>query len=332
MKRFLFTGASLLLLVVGILVAVTHYQLTKPNLLAEPALLTVNNGSSFHQFTKQLKALGVIETRFWLRNYVRFYRNAVIIKAGTYQILPSQTLKQILQMVSQGKEHQFTITFIEGSTLKQWLALIRANRHITHTLDPQKNGYQQVANKLALKQSHPEGLFYPDTYAFTNQTSDVELLTRAYNKMRQELENAWANRDGGLPYDNAYQALTMASIIEKESGRHTEHELIASVFVNRLNQGMRLQTDPTIIYGLGDRYQGDIKRAHKKEKTAYNTYRINGLPPTPIAMPGKSAIHAAMHPAPSNYLYFVSNGQGKHIFTENLTDHNKAVVKYQLNR
>ncbi len=331
LKRWITAAIILVVFLVAALLAVTHYQVHQKTHLTEPRLLILTSGTSFHQFVKQLVSQNIIDSRVWLRNYVRIYRDLADIKAGTYQITPEQTLKDILSMVVTGKEYQFTITFIEGSTLKQWFKQLRENTHIKQTIKPNSNQYQLLAQRLNIEGSNPEGLFYPDTYAFTENTSDIELLTRAYQRMQQELNDAWQSRASGLPYDEPYQALIMASIIEKESGLHAEHELIASVFVNRLNEGMRLQTDPTVIYGLGDSYQGDIKRQHLKQRTPYNTYRINGLPPTPIAMPGKSAIRAALNPAPSDYLYFVSDGTGKHIFSTNLADHNKAVVQYQLN-
>jgi len=323
----------LLLLSLSVFITVNYYYIHQKNKLTNNTLITIENGTSFHLFSKQLVNMGVIDNRFWLRNFVRFNKQLAQIKTGTYQITPSQTLKEILQQVSQGKEYQFSITFVEGSTLKQWLAQLNQHPNIQHSFTQFKSSdlYKAVAEKLKLENIHPEGLFFPETYAFVNHTTDVEILSRAYNKMQFELEQSWSERLGGLPYDSPYQALIMASIIEKESGQHAEHELISSVFINRLEKNMRLQTDPTIIYGLGERYKGDIKRKHKREKTAYNTYRINGLPPTPIAMPGKSAIVAALNPAVSDYFYFVSNGKGKHIFSTNLVDHNRAVVKYQLN-
>ncbi|WP_206485580.1 endolytic transglycosylase MltG [Thalassotalea sp. G2M2-11] len=331
LKKIFFVSLLVSLLLGVTFVTISHYQLAQPNTLTSPKLFTLNKGASFNQFAKKLKILGVIEHRFWLRSYVRIYPNLAQIKAGTYQISPKQPLKDVLQMVVNGTEHQFSITFIEGSTLKQWLTLLQNNQHIRHTIEKSQDIYQTVAQRLDLEHKHPEGLFYPDTYAFTHNTSDIEILQRAYQKMQQELSTAWQNRATGLPYNTPYEALIMASIIEKESGRHAEHEIIASVFINRLAKGMRLQTDPTVIYGLGERYKGDITRQHLRERTLYNTYRIDGLPPTPIAMPGLSALHAALQPSGSDYLYFVSDGAGKHIFSTNLIDHNKAVAKYQLN-
>jgi len=332
-KKLILSACCLTALVIGFVI-MTHFKVSEVNLLKTPQFITIKHGSNFNQFSQLLIEKNIINDRFWMRNYVRVYRDLAHIKAGTYQILPNTSVKQILTLVSSGEEHQFSITFVEGTRFTQWLEQLRSHPQIKHTLlseDTNKNITTEIVSQLKLPYQHPEGLFFPDTYAFTNNTTDIEILRRAFKKMNSELNTYWQQKESNLPYDTPYQALIMASIIEKESGEFAEHEIISSVFVNRLHKGMRLQTDPTVIYGLGDRYKGDIKRKHLKEKTAYNTYRINGLPPTPIAMPGKSAIYAALHPAATDYLYFVSNGQGKHIFSTNLTDHNKAVAQYQLN-
>ena len=313
-----------------------NYHLKKPLNVQSPQFLIVENGLSFTAFTQKLVDNRWIDNNFWLKVHTKLNSDLSKIKVGTYSISPNTSVIELLEKIVAGKEHQFKITFIEGSTLKQWLELLKNHPRVKHTLaevnEENQIKYKEVATKLNLNFEYPEGVFFPETYAFINQTSDVAILQRAYEKMQQILNDAWKNRANDLPYSTPYQALIMASIIEKESGLYTEHALISSVFVNRLNIGMRLQTDPTIIYGLGSRYKGDIKREHKREKTAYNTYRINGLPPTPIAMPSKASLIATLNPESSEYLYFVSNGAGKHIFSTNLADHNKAVVKYQLNR
>ncbi|GAA6204384.1 endolytic transglycosylase MltG [Thalassotalea sp. SU-HH00458] len=313
------------------LVAVTYLKINDTNLLVKETFITIEPGTTFNRFTKKLQNNGVVATRFWLRNYIRLNNQYAQIKAGTYLIKPGQSYRSILSMIAQGDEHQYFITFVEGSTFKQWLAQLKERSEITQRLQSPES-ISQMLESFGIKQANPEGLFFPDTYAFTYKTTDIEVLKKAYLKMKQQLDIAWNTRAIGLPYENAYQALIMASIIEKESGQFSEHRRISSVFINRLNENMRLQTDPTVIYGLGERYQGDIKRKHLREKTPYNTYRINGLPPTPIAMPGLSALEAAMHPEETDYFYFVSNGQGKHIFSTTLAEHNKAVAKYQLGK
>lgn len=321
-----------ILLIFMTVVAGNYYFINQTSQLTSPLLITIKPGTSFNQFSRQLVDQGVIEQRFWLRNFVRLHAEYGKIRAGSYQLTAEMTLKQILQQVTTGQEHQFTVTFVEGSTLKEWVEQLNAHPNISHSFtDTQPElWYQTIAAELGLAIKHPEGLFFPDTYAFVNQTTDIDIFRRAYQKMQLELNSAWTKRAENLPYTSPYQGLIMASIIEKESGQFSEHQIISSVFVNRLDKKMRLQTDPTVIYGLGERYHGDITRQHLREKTPYNTYRINGLPPTPIAMAGKSALIAAFNPAQTDFYYFVSNGQGKHIFSRTLAEHNKAVVTYQL--
>jgi len=288
--------------------------------------LTITPGSSISAFSKQLEDKGWIKNRFWLRNYGRLFPQRANIKAGTYKVTADTSILALLNQVVQGKEHQFSVTFIEGTRFTDALIALKAHPYIQHSLTSET--IAQIANKIDITNDNPEGWLFPDTYAFTAGTSDIIVLKRAYTKMQTQLTALWQQRMTGLPYETPYQALIMASIIEKETSYLPEQGLISAVFVNRLNKNMRLQTDPTVIYGLGERYKGDITRAHLREKTAYNTYRINGLPPTPIAMVGLSALKAALNPEESEYFYFVSQGNGQHTFSRTLKEHNLAVKDY----
>jgi UPF0755 protein len=254
------------------------------------------------------------------------------LKAGEYELKVGLTMPQILTLFVEGKSRQYSITFPEGWSFKQIFERIQANQYLEKTLA--SSDVQTIMTKLDSDYKHPEGLFFPDTYFFDKNASDLSLLKTAYQKMQRILMTEWDGREKDLPLKNAYEALILASIVEKETGAAVERPQIAGVFSRRLKKGMLLQTDPTVIYGMGDRYQGNIRRSDLKRATAYNTYVIQGLPPTPIAMPGKAAINAVLHPKKGKSLYFVAegNGKGTHVFSETLRAHNNAVNKYQRNK
>lgn len=333
-KKIVLLFAVTLTLIFGSFFILLEQQMAASIKLSQPQLLTLKKGSSIGSFSKQLVNQGWISNRFWLRNYIRLHPAMAQLKAGTYQVKAGTPLLNLIEQLVAGKEHQFTVTFIEGSTFVQWLSLLTQQKNLVQTLSEKSTA--QISSALGIKNTvkanNPEGLFFPDTYAYTAGTTDLMILQWALMRMQNKLAALWHSRAQDLPYQDAYQALVMASIIEKETGQREEQGLIASVFINRLRKRMRLQTDPTVIYGLGSRYQGDIKRIHLRQFTPYNTYRINGLPPTPIAMPGISAIAAALQPDISDYFYFVSQGNGYHVFSTNLSQHNAAVARFQLTK
>ncbi len=300
--------------------------LKAPVMNQENVFVTVETGDTFSHLLSQLIHAGVIEHSSWLDLISRLEPQLAHIKAGTYQITPKMSLKQAIDLVGSGKEYQFSVTLVDGEHFQAWLKALDNQPYMVHKTESMTQA--QIAQALGADHSNLEGLLLPNTYYYTAGDTDLSVLKRAYEQMQDFMAVAWANRDPNIPLDSPYQGLIMASIIEKETALPSEQGLVASVFMNRLRKGMRLQTDPTVIYGLGDKYDGNITRQDLRMPTPYNTYVIFGLPPTPIAMPNRAAIMAALHPDSSPYFYFVANGKGGHTFSVTLAQHNKAVQAY----
>ncbi|NAW62010.1 endolytic transglycosylase MltG [Vibrio sp. V31_P5A7T61] len=305
----------------------TNDYLAQPLLITEPQLITIHGGTSLN------RALALMTDQAWLvddplasKLLRRFYPELTPIRAGTYQLQPGLSLQDSLALLVSGREFQFSITFIEGSRFSEWRASLAQNPNLQQTLT--EHSEADIAQLLGIDNAKLEGLFLAETYHFTKGEKDIDILRRAHRKLNRLLEHEWEHRQPDLPLKTPYEALILASIIEKETAIDTERERVSSVFINRLNKRMRLQTDPTVIYGMGDRYQGRIRRADLREATEYNTYVINGLPPTPIAMAGPASIKAALNPEQSDYLYFVASGHGDHVFSKTLAEHNRAVRAY----
>lgn len=304
--------------------------LHQPMVLKQSQLVVVEPGQHLKQVVRGLEQQGLIPSAQMLYWYGRIQGLAPKIKAGEFEVEGSFTPIGLLYLLTTNQIKSYQVTFVEGMNFKEFMQRLRAQPKIKHTLAD--DSAQTVMAALGYEGEHPEGRFFPSTYQYTANMADVDVLRRAMNKMDRELAAAWKERQQNLPYDSAYEVLIMASIIEKETGAPEERAEIAGVFVRRLQKGMRLQTDPTVIYGLGDKYQGNITRAHLRQKTDYNTYVIKGLPPTPIAMPGREAIRAALAPEKGETLFFVAKGDGTHVFSKTLKEHNAAVRAYQLNR
>ena len=306
-----------------------HNALETPlNIESEALEYSIKSGSSLSAVIYDLNNKNIIKHPRYLLWYARLNGLANEMKAGDYRLSKNLKTKEFLDDIFNGKVIQFSLTIIEGWSFKQLLIELNQHPHIKHTLD--KLSTNEIMAKLDLSGIHHEGQFLPDTYLFPKQLSDVEFLKRAYSSMQTVLKEEWDKRADNLIYKNSYEALIMASIIEKETGKASEREQISGVFLRRLNIKMRLQTDPTVIYGMGDKFKGNLRKRDLLRDTPYNTYRRPGLPPTPIALPGRKAIYAALHPAEGDALYFVARGDGSHVFSATLQEHNKAVIKYQL--
>lgn len=306
-----------------------YHTLTKPLQFVDQ-VLEVPPGSGFSQITAWLQQKDIISQTLYWKIYARLTGKAKRVQAGEYQLSSGISARQLLEKMVNGEVIRHQVTLVEGWTFKQFLAALASEEKLQHELTGLSP--KQVMAKLGKGDEYPEGRFFPDSYQFTRGTSDLDILQRAYQRLASILDEEWQQREEGLPYKSPYEALVMASIVEKETGQAAERPEIAGVFVRRLQKGMRLQTDPTVIYGLGDRYKGNIKRKHLTQPTPYNTYVIKGLPPTPIAMVGREAIYAALHPKAGKSLYFVARGDGSHFFSDTLEQHNKAVRRYQINQ
>ncbi len=287
----------------------------------------INQGQGLSQIARSLESKSIVADDASFVILARVLGKSTAIKAGSYDVPGAIAPLALLQKFEKGEFAKGQIRFIEGWTFRQMRAALDDHpglRHDTRDLSP-----SEILDHLDASESHPEGLFFPDTYFFAAGTSDLAILRQAYAKMRDRLESFWPARARGLPLSSPYEALVLASIVEKETGVEAEREMVASVFLNRLKRGMRLQADPTVIYGLGETFDGNLRRRDLLTDQPYNSYTRAGLPPTPIAMPGEGALRATLNPAKSAALYFVARGDGSHEFSDTLAQHNRAVGRYQ---
>jgi UPF0755 protein len=328
-KRKLFTG---IVVIVVAAIAFSYWQIRQ---FADSALtinketiFTLPAGSGRVVLEAELNRQHIVPQTVWFGWLLKLEPELAKFKAGTYRFTQGMTVRQMLDLLASGKEAQFPLRLVEGQRLQEWLAQLRAAPYIKHTLSDDK--LATVAAALSLPEKDVEGWLFPDTYAYTANTTDVALLKRANERMVKLVDNQWQGKMDGLPYKDKNDLVTMASIVEKETALSDERSKVASVFINRLRVGMRLQTDPTVIYGMGDSYKGTLTRKDLDTPTPYNTYVIAGMPPGPIAMPSKASLEAAAHPVKTDFLYFVADGKGGHTFTTNLASHNRAVQAWRL--
>lgn len=328
-RLFAFSLLALLLLTGVLTTQLLRFQHGTVSLPETDSVFLIKSGSNIKTIAHQLTQQKIIEDPWLFILLAKVKGVETRVRAGEYLIEAEQSPDDLLETFIQGSSIQYSFTVIEGWSFRQMLEALAQDPILEHRLENKSDA--EIMQLLGYPDQHPEGLFFPDTYRFPKGTNDIEFLKRAYEVMQTHLQREWNQRDSDLPLASSYDALILASIIEKETGAGFERPLIAAVFSQRLRHNMRLQTDPTVIYGLGAGFDGDIRFRDLKKDTPYNTYLHAGLPPTPIALPGLDAIRAALHPATTKALYFVSKGDGTHHFSETLEEHNAAVRRYQLN-
>ena len=337
MKKF-FVFLLILLLILGGVGFWGYQKLTEfvhtPVNVTQDQLLTIERGTTGGKLAALLEQEKILDNADLLPWLLKLQPHLNKVKAGTYSLTGVKTLQDLLDMINSGKEAQFSVKFIEGKTFKEWRKNLENAPHLKQTLQG-KTDKEIMAlldipavTKAVYEWNNMDGWLYPDTYNYTPNSTDLELLKRSTTRLQKALDKAWSERDENLPLADPYQMLILASIVEKETGIAAERPQVASVFINRLKANMKLQTDPTVIYGIGESYTGNIRKKDLETMTPYNTYMIEGLPPTPIAMVSESALQAVAHPAKTDFYYFVADGSGGHKFTRNLNEHNKAVQEY----
>ncbi|WP_299451848.1 endolytic transglycosylase MltG [uncultured Pigmentiphaga sp.] len=331
LKRALAVSALTLMLVLAVAVGAGVAWLRMPlSLPADKVDFVIDEGTSMRGIAHRIREAGIGVPAEALIALARLTGADRRIKAGGYEVVRGESLWTLVKRLSRGDVTQREITFIEGWNFRQIRAALRRHPDIRQTLDDVDDA--TVAAMIGASTSHPEGLFFPDTYLFAAGSSDIDILRRAYRAQQRELAEIWNQRDPDLPLGSPYEALILGSIIEKETGLEADRRRIAGVFINRLKLGMPLQTDPTVIYGLGENFDGNLRRRDLQTDTPWNTYTRRGLPPTPIANPGRASLLAAVQPEKHKYLYFVSRGDGSSAFSETLEAHNRYVARYQLGR
>lgn len=334
MRLLKYPAWALLLLVCLFALRLTWFARTAINLHldAESQVLdfSIESGQSLRDIAQHLREAGFDFSPAEFTLLVRLLKQSGRIQAGSYEVQPGITPLALIDKLTRGDVSQASLLFVEGMSFAQLRKALDGAKDLHH--DSQGLSDQDILLAIGATETHPEGLFFPDTYFYAKRSSDLKVLKRAYQEMQKYLQAAWKERAAGLPLANPYEALILASIVEKETGQAADREQVAGVFINRLKIGMRLQTDPTVIYGMGLRFDGNLRKRDLQTDSPYNTYLRAGLPPTPIAMPGAAAIQAALHPAISDKLYFVARGDGSSEFSRNLHEHNRAVAKYQKNQ
>lgn len=326
MSRWRWAGVAILLAGLLFLAAQFLGAVRAVSANSSETIFEIRKGDSVRGVARRLRAEGISEWPKWLVFQAYWKGVARHLKYGEYAIPPHVSIDQLLALLVSGKTRHHSITFVEGWTFDQILSAVHAHPALEHALADR--GRDELLAAIGLSGEHPEGRFFPDTYVFAKGYRDTELLRRANEKMASVLEAEWRQRQDGLPYATPTEALTLASIVEKETSIDAERPRVAGVFVRRLRRGMRLQADPTVIYGMGAAYRGDITRQALLSDTPYNTYTRAGLPPTPIAMPGLASLQAALHPDAGDSLYFVAAGDGSHVFSSTLAEHQRAVAAF----
>ena len=325
MKKWLI---RLMIIFIPLLAWIIHFLVTPLHINKSDLAIEIEPGSSLKAIAFQLVDEKILNEPWRFILLSKALGQSTKLRPGNYNLNPNITPYQLLKSFVEGRATEGSITFIEGQDFNSMLDKIKANDNIKKTMKSYDT--KAIASAIGIPYESVEGQFFPDTYYFSRNTSDIEILKRAYKAMQKKLDYEWARRAEEVPYKNSYEALTMASIIEKETGKSIEANLISGVFIHRLSIKMKLQSDPTVIYGLGKKFTGDITKKDLLADTPYNTYTREGIPPAPITMPGLISIRAALHPTKTDALYFVGKGDGTHHFSANLNEHNSAVRKYQI--